>query len=109
MAIAAIFIDVVERQMRDELVPRGGGSSEVEGECNLRGVGEIEGNSAPLNHPTNDITPFDVERPVSGQGRIKTVREIGGLISFYRLRQNKFVGSCRTAYQNGESRERRGA
>jgi hypothetical protein len=40
--------------------------AEVEGEDHLRGVGEIEGDSAPLDHSATNITPFDIERPNSG-------------------------------------------
>ena len=52
--------------MRDELVPHGGGSSEVEREDHLRGLGEVDGDATPLDQPANDITPFDIERPTPG-------------------------------------------
>ena len=66
VVISAVLIAAVERQMRDELVPRGDGSSEVEGEDHLRDFGEIDGDAAPLHDSANDITPFDIERPASG-------------------------------------------
>ena len=64
-AVAAVLIDAVEPQMRDELVPRGDGSSDVERKYHLRGISEIEGYSAPLDHSANGIAPFNIERPAS--------------------------------------------
>jgi hypothetical protein len=52
--------------MRDELVRHGRGSSEVEGEDHLRGLGEVDGDAATLDQPANDIAPFDIERPTPG-------------------------------------------
>ena len=66
MAIAAVLFDAIEGQMRDELVPHGGGSSEVEGEDHLRDLGEIDGDAAMLDQSANDITPLDIERPAPG-------------------------------------------
>ena len=61
-----MFFDPVERQMRDELVPHGGGSFEVEGEDHLRDLRKIDGDAATLDQPANDIPPFDIERPTPG-------------------------------------------
>jgi hypothetical protein len=66
VTIAAGLFDALQRQMGDELVPRGDGPSEVEREDHLSDVGEIERDPAPLDHSTNEITPFDVEGPRSG-------------------------------------------
>jgi len=60
------LFDAVERQMRDELVLRGGGSSEVKGEDRLRGLGEVDGDAATLDQSANDVSPFDIERPPPG-------------------------------------------
>jgi hypothetical protein len=52
--------------MRDELVPHGGGSFEVEGEDHLRDLRKIDWDAATLDQSANDIAPFDIERPTPG-------------------------------------------
>ena len=94
--------------MRNELVLNGHRPSDVERESDFGRVGEVERDAAAFDHSAVDIAPFDIKKTVSRRGRAEAIRDLGGLATLGRFRQDELVRTRGVTDQNCEKQAPRG-
>ena len=91
MGRATTFIRRIKRKMSHKLVLHGYSTPGVERKRHHRRIREVERYTPPLDDPTMNIAPLDVEKPLPRQRSLEAIENLDKLVPFDSRRQDQLV------------------